>query len=214
MSDPYTFVSQIKLFGCNFAPENWAWCQGQLIQIASNDALFSLLGTNYGGDGRTTFGLPDLRGRIPIGSGSGISQGWQAGLETVTLSAAQLPSHTHTATAHAATATGSLSGSPNCSATAKCNSESAGSTDPAGRVWGKYHGSDTTYAESVSGTDEMHSGLIDVTVDMGPVTVQVDTTVDSVSLTSSGGGYAHSNMSPFLVIPYSIALAGIFPSRN
>ncbi|MAE65355.1 MAG: phage tail protein [Phycisphaeraceae bacterium] len=98
MSDP--FVGEIRMFAGNFAPRSWAFCDGQLLSINQNDALFSLLGTIYGGDGRTTFGLPDLRGRVPIhqGSGAGLTPrqiGSRSGQETVTLGQNQLPSHTH-----------------------------------------------------------------------------------------------------------------------
>lgn len=98
MSEP--FVGEIRMFAGNFAPRGWAFCDGQLLAVSQNDALFSLLGTIYGGDGRTTFGLPDLRGRIPIhaGSGPGLSPrrlGAKAGAENVTLTVNQLPSHSH-----------------------------------------------------------------------------------------------------------------------
>lgn len=98
MSEP--FVGEIRMFAGNFAPRGWAFCDGQLLAISQNDALFSLLGTIYGGDGRTTYGLPDLRGRIPIhaGSGPGLTTrrlGAKAGAEKVTLTVPQLPSHGH-----------------------------------------------------------------------------------------------------------------------
>ncbi|MEM7479893.1 MAG: tail fiber protein [Acidobacteriota bacterium] len=98
MSEP--FVGEVRMFAGNFAPRGWAFCDGQLLAVSQNDALFSLLGTIYGGDGRTTFGLPDLRGRVPIhaGSGPGLSPrrlGAKAGVENVTLTVNQLPSHTH-----------------------------------------------------------------------------------------------------------------------
>lgn len=90
------FIGQIQAFGCNFAPRNWAFCNGQLLPINQYTALFSLLGTQYGGDGRTTFGLPDLRGRAAIhqGHGPGLSpytMGQKGGSETTTLTAANLP---------------------------------------------------------------------------------------------------------------------------
>jgi len=98
MSEP--FVGEIRMFAGNFAPRGWAYCDGQLLAVSQNDALFSLLGTIYGGDGRTTFGLPDLRGRIPIhaGSGPGLSErrlGSKGGSEKETLTVNQLAAHSH-----------------------------------------------------------------------------------------------------------------------
>lgn len=98
MSEP--FVGEIRMFAGNFAPRGWAFCDGQLLAVSQNDALFSLLGTIYGGDGRTTFGLPDLRGRIPVhaGHGPGLSErrlGAKGGAEKVTLTVNQLPPHGH-----------------------------------------------------------------------------------------------------------------------
>jgi microcystin-dependent protein len=108
MSEP--FVGEIRMFAGNFAPRGWAFCDGQLLAVSQNDALFSLLGTIYGGDGRTTFGLPDLRGRIPIhaGHGPGLSErrlGAKGGAEKVTLTVNQLPSHGHPFRATTGTAT-------------------------------------------------------------------------------------------------------------
>jgi microcystin-dependent protein len=99
MSEP--FIGQVTMFAGNFAPRSWAFCEGQLLPINSNQSLFSLLGTIYGGDGRTTFALPDLRGRTPIspGPGPGLPSnnlGQRGGAANVTLTTAQLPSHTHT----------------------------------------------------------------------------------------------------------------------
>lgn len=99
MSEP--FVGEIRMFAGNFAPRGWSFCDGQLLGVSQNDALFSLLGTIYGGDGRTTFGLPDLRGRVPIhaGDGPGLTPraiGAKFGDEKVTLTSQQLASHTHT----------------------------------------------------------------------------------------------------------------------
>ncbi|MDO8941048.1 MAG: tail fiber protein [Methylicorpusculum sp.] len=98
------FIAEIKMFGGNFAPRGYAFCDGQLLPISQNTALFSLLGTTYGGDGRTTFALPDLRGRVAIqpGSGPGLSDytlGQKGGAESVTLTAQEMPSHTHAITA-------------------------------------------------------------------------------------------------------------------
>ena len=114
MSEP--FVGEIKMFAGNFAPRGFAFCDGQLLAVSQNDALFSLYGTIYGGDGRTTFGLPDLRGRIPLhqGSGPGLSArrlGSKGGSENETLTVSQMPSHSHTAQASNNVATnGTLSG--------------------------------------------------------------------------------------------------------
>ncbi|UJR79686.1 phage tail protein [Sandaracinus amylolyticus] len=94
MSDPY--MGEIRLFAGNFAPVGWAFCDGRIMAIAENDALFSLLGTTYGGDGVSSFALPDLRGRVPVHVGNGYVLGEAAGVETVTLTTAQIPAHTHT----------------------------------------------------------------------------------------------------------------------
>lgn len=117
MSEP--FIGQIIMFGGNFAPRGWALCDGQLLPIAQNTALFSILGTTYGGDGRTTFALPDLRGRVPMheGNGPGLSQrrlGEKGGVEGVTLSLAEIPQHTHDA---------------------KCVAPAGNSNDAAGNFW-------------------------------------------------------------------------------
>jgi microcystin-dependent protein len=108
MTEP--FVGEIRMFAGNFAPSGWAYCDGQLLQVSQNDALFSLLGTIYGGDGRTTFGLPDLRGRLPIHHGSGLGLtprplGQKSGEENVTLNTNELPSHTHAMKASTAVGT-------------------------------------------------------------------------------------------------------------
>lgn len=102
MSEP--FVAEIRIWAGNFAPRGWAFCNGQLLPIAQNTALFSLIGTYYGGDGRTTFALPNLAGRVPVGAGSGpglasYAIGEAGGTETVTLTGQQLPTHNHALTA-------------------------------------------------------------------------------------------------------------------
>ena len=93
MSNPY--IGEIRMFGGNFAPVGWALCQGQLMAISENDALFNLIGTTYGGDGQNTFGLPDLQGRLPLHQGSGFVIGQAAGVESVTLTTTQIPQHGH-----------------------------------------------------------------------------------------------------------------------
>jgi microcystin-dependent protein len=96
------FLAEVKMFAGNFAPRGWAKCEGQLLPISQNTALFSLIGTIYGGDGRSTFALPDLRGRVPVGVGNGsglptVSQGARFGNATTTLNSTNLPQHTHQA---------------------------------------------------------------------------------------------------------------------
>lgn len=108
MSEP--FVGEIRMFAGSFAPRGWAFCDGQLLAVSQNDALFSLLGTVYGGDGRTTFGLPDARGRLPIHAGVGLGLrnrplGSKGGEESVTVLQSQLPQHTHEFNASTITAT-------------------------------------------------------------------------------------------------------------
>lgn len=109
MSEP--FIGEIKIVGFNFPPRGWAGCDGTLLAISQHTALFSLLGTTYGGDGRTTFALPDLRGRLPMhyGNGPGLTSraiGTRSGVETNTLTTNQLPSHSHTGTVIASTQEG------------------------------------------------------------------------------------------------------------
>jgi microcystin-dependent protein len=117
VSSPY--VGEIRMFGGNFAPQGWMFCEGQLLPITENETLFNLIGTTYGGDGQTTFALPDLRGRVPVhmGQGSGLTSrtiGESAGEERVTLTANQVPAHTHALQASSGAAT---------------------TTNPSGAVW-------------------------------------------------------------------------------
>lgn len=144
MADP--FLGQIMMFAGNFAPRGFAFCDGQLLAVSQNDALFSLLGTLYGGDGRTTFGLPDMRGRVPlhVGQGPGLSSrplGSKGGSEEVALTANELPPHTHT-----------VMGS----------TDPGGTTAPAGQVLANAGGVDTysTAAADTTadGTSVGHSG--------------------------------------------------------
>ena len=113
MSEPY--VGEIRMVGCNFAPVGWALCDGSAMYISQNAVLFSLIGTTYGGNGVSTFNLPDLRGRIPIHQGGGFVLGQAGGTEVETLATAQLPQHTHAAT---------------------CRSTGSDSPNPAGAVLG------------------------------------------------------------------------------
>jgi microcystin-dependent protein len=103
--DGTNFMAEIGIAAFNYPPKGWAFCNGQLLPINQNQALFSLLGTNYGGDGRVNFGLPDLRGRVPIHMGNGHTLGERAGQEAHTIILSELPTHTHFAQASSATAT-------------------------------------------------------------------------------------------------------------
>lgn len=93
MSQPY--VGEIRMFAGNFAPAGWMFCEGQLLPISENATLFNLIGTTYGGDGQSTFALPDLRGRIPIHQGNGFTLAETGGVESVTLTVSQIPAHSH-----------------------------------------------------------------------------------------------------------------------
>jgi microcystin-dependent protein len=132
MSEP--FIGEIRMFAGNFAPVGWALCDGQLLAISENEALFTLIGTIYGGDGQITFGLPDLRGRIPIhrGAGPGLSSrtvGERGGTEDITLTINQMPSH-----AHAMFATDDLAGRGDPSASLRARGEFPAYTDPSALV--------------------------------------------------------------------------------
>ena len=181
------FIGQIILFAGNFAPRGWAECDGQLLDISSHSALFSILGTTYGGDGRTTFALPDLRGRVAVHEGNGpglppVSLGEKAGNATTTLSVNNLPSHTHTATVTTALTL--------MAAAANGEEEEAGDNSL---------GTATIYADA-DPSEAMRSGSISGDV--------------NVTNLNTGNGTSFSNQPPFLGLTYIIALVGTYPSRN
>ena len=191
MSDP--FIGQITLFAGNFAPRGYAFCDGQLLEIDSNSALFFLLGTIYGGDGRNNFALPDLRSRVPIGfgQGQGLSNrrlGERGGTERVALTTAAVPAHTHAQGTTTLTAT--LRGHAATDADA--------SVPAPGNVFSRLQSPVTVAAYSDS---EANQTLI-----TGPQL--------SASVGSAGGGAAHENRQPLLALNYIIALTGIFPSEG
>jgi len=135
MAEP--FLSEIRLMSFAFAPRGWALCNGQLLPINQNQALFSLLGTTFGGDGRTTFALPDFRGRVPIHVGNGYTLGQKSGTETHALAVAELPAHAHSVSASGAVGT---------------------SNDPAGKVPAQSR-RDALYADSGE-TVAMNAGTV------------------------------------------------------
>jgi microcystin-dependent protein len=182
MADP--FLGEIKMLGFNFEIRGWAFCNGQLLSISQNTALFALLGTIYGGNGQTTFALPNLQGRLPMhfGNGAGLTPrtiGEAGGQENVTLTAAQLPAHTHPFTG---------TGTP------PCQSGPGGFDSPATRV------------PAISANTENYAAAPGNAV-MAPMTVSGTTGAPT------GGGQPAPNMPPFLCLNFQIALQGIFPSR-
>jgi len=180
-------IGEIRMFAGNFAPRNWAFCAGQLMSISQNTALFSILGTTYGGNGQTTFGLPDLRGRFPKGTGQGpglsnIDLGEVSGTETVTLLTTQMPAHTHTAT-------GTLVVNQNPGTLSNpVNNYLAGGQDATANPI-------PTYANAVGTGSGNLNGL-------------------TVAVGIAGNSQPVSIVNPHLGMNYIICLFGIFPSRN
>jgi microcystin-dependent protein len=182
MSEP--FVAEIRLFPWNWAPQGWALCNGAQLAIAQNAALYALLGIRYGGNGTTTFNLPDMRGRTPVNYGMNTAQSvtyaWNTtptlGAETVALTTAHLPAHTHAA--YCTTALASLN-PPSSSAVYGAVSATPGVNAP------------------------LYSSSTATLTALAPNT-----------LATSGGSAAHSNMQPYLVLNFCIATTGLFPPRN
>jgi microcystin-dependent protein len=169
------FIGEIRLSPIPYAPRGWAFCHGQILAISQNTALFSLMGTTYGGDGVRTFALPDLRGRCPISYGAGTGEyyslGQVGGASEHSLSTAELPSHNHSLAASSALAT---------------------SGAPAGALPGK-------------------KGRLGRDLFAAPANL---VGLNQQALSQAGSGQAHTNMQPFLVLNFIIALQGVFPSRN
>jgi len=195
------FIGQIQPFGFNFNPRGWHKCDGQLLPIASNAALFSLLGTQYGGDGRTTFALPDLRGRTAVGQGRhpGSQFSWEVGeihgAENHTLAVSQLPEHSLSATL--TNLTGTLSAT-----TAGGTTE----TPQNGYILAKTIPGDNARDEPEKIYAPADSGS---TVALAGVSIS-----GTATLTSPGGNQSFNILQPTLGVNYSIALNGIFPSRD
>ena len=176
-------LAYVTPFAGNFAPRGWATCQGQILAISTNTALFALLGTNYGGNGQTTFGLPDLQGRAVVGAGQGpglspYDLGQVGGSETTTLLATEIPMHSHPI---------------QLGFTPKCSSVSGNTGDPA----------NTTYAPLSSGANAFS----------GASNAKMQAFNASVVTGPSGNGLPFSNRNPYLALTYIICLQGVFPSR-
>lgn len=229
MSEP--FVGEIKALGFSFAPRNYALCSGQSMSIAQNSALYSLLGTYYGGDGVQTFMLPDLRGRVAVNQGqrpgfAAYQLGQLAGVENYTLTQAQMPTHNHPATATATAATTVTPDSSGLSAATTINcltAPSAKLATPVGNLLTVPNvvGAGTavaTYAAPGTGTPGTMatgaSGAATTTL-AGAVTATATTNVSVVpTIGNSGSNLPFSLMQPYLVITYAIAINGIYPARN
>jgi microcystin-dependent protein len=191
MSQP--FLGMIILVPYNFAPRGWAFCQGQILSIAQNTALFSLLGTTFGGNGVTTFGLPDLRGRVPIGSGQGaglsnFGLGQTGGIESVTLTVSNMPAHTHVI---------ALS---NLQATAHVRNAAGNARSPAGNVLAGEAAGVTAVYSNQAPTDSMAASALTVS--------------GNATANPAGASTPFDLHSPYVTVNYCIALQGIFPSRN
>ncbi|MFZ5608238.1 MAG: phage tail protein [Pseudomonadota bacterium] len=188
------FIGQMMLVAFTYCPQGWAEANGQLLALSSNTALFSLLGTTYGGDGRTTFALPDLRGRHPIhlGQGPGLSNftlGEQGGSETNSLTVAQLAAHSHAATTGVTATT-----------TMRAFSSRAGNVgSPGGNVLSAT--TDTIY----------NSGPADTAMGASAATTNASATT---TVGVAGASAPINNRDPYLVMRWCVALQGIFPPRN
>jgi microcystin-dependent protein len=178
------FLGQIQMFGFNFAPRGWALCNGQILSISQNTALFSLLGTQYGGNGTTNFALPNLQSRVAmhVGTdtfGNNYVQGEQGGEETVQLIISEIPSHNH---AFSGTASNANDKRP------KTGAAFAQTTKP-----GPVSPGDNYYAQDNSPTV---------------------TAINPNTVAAYGAGSRHNNLQPYLTVNFCIAMAGIFPARN
>jgi len=189
------YIGQIQSFAFGFTPRGWAFCDGQILSIATNTALFSLIGTTFGGNGQTTFALPDLRGRTMVhpGTGPGLSNivwGEVGGVQSMTLTQGNMPMHAH------ALVNGMANVATNIIATA--NNNSSNTTDGGSNGLGDSGSMPEIFRESPAGTNKL-----------GGVTSTI-----SGSTSIAGGSQPFSIVNPFLGIYQSIALQGIFPSRD
>jgi len=177
--EPY--LGEIRIFAIGYAPKGWASCNGQLLSIAQNQALFSLLGTTYGGNGITTFALPDLRGRMAMDEGFGHVQGEKAGEESHTLTQSEIPVHTHLITS--------------LQIVQPANDTAGNVDDPTGNYYARNTARGNEFSTQPNGNG-------------GPVMIPAGV------INNTGDTQAHSNMAPYTVVNYVIAIQGIYPSPN
>jgi microcystin-dependent protein len=200
MSDPY--IGEIRMFSGSFAPRGWALCNGQLLPISQNQALFSIIGTNFGGNGTSTFGLPNLQGRMPMhwGNGQGLTPrtlGEFAGAENTSVLLSNMPSHTHTAVF---TPSGGGAAQVNVTTTV------GNLPSPVGNMLGQSPAAGPTQAPIYAPSTSPVSGqLAGVSGGGGGGTVAVG---------MAGNGLPISIVPPFQAVTFIIALVGVFPSRN
>ncbi|SOD13372.1 phage tail protein [Pedobacter xixiisoli] len=196
------YLGEIRYFAGNFAPLNWRFCNGDQLAIAQYDTLYALIGTTYGGDGVTTFNLPDFRGRVGVGTGQGLglSQvvlGQKAGTETVTLIQTQLPAHTHAVVPTTVTPTTTVSVTD---AEADAHLPTTGAAIAS-----------AGYMNSGSFVPNLGFNSATPAVALNPATVDLTFTVNNGA---TGGSQPHDNMQPYLAVNFIICVLGIFPSRN
>ena len=193
------YIAEVRNFAGNFAPLGWMFCDGTLLSINNYQVLYSVIGTTYGGDGVNTFGVPDLRGRVPIGTGQGsgltnVVLGQKIGTETVTLLLPNLPAHSHSAPVNATTVPFAVKVSE------------AAST---------LHAAATDSQLGQPMTDSMPTlGYIAANPDKTMSDSSLNANGLTITTTSMGGSLPHENMQPFLTTNYIICVDGIYPSRN
>lgn len=210
-----TFIGEIKLFAGNFIPEGWLACQGQTLGVGSYPGLAGLLGAYYGGNGTTTFGLPDLRGRTPIGTGTGSGLtprilGESGGVEGVRLQQAQMPAHNHVIT-NTPNVTNNLTVTG--SGTLKCASVAGDTADPSTAFLAETKAitGDKIYIKDAGkATSTMNSAALDIETSLqGDIGVTVDSQCGL-----AGNGLEHQNMQPWFCLNYIINYDGVFPNRS